>query len=93
MEKTQPENHLPDARKSRAGSRSDFKNSEALGDFNLKATAGLPPEKQKAEFMTDMFLFMFICTYLYIYIHVHVYIYNVFCFKQTPESLVILVDV
>ena len=24
MEKTQPENHLPDARKSRAGSRSDF---------------------------------------------------------------------
>ena len=65
MEKTQPENHLPDARKSRAGSRSDFKNSEALGDFNLKATAGLPPEKQKAEFM-------FI--YIYIYIHVHVYI-------------------
>ena len=39
--------------RSRAGAAFFF--SEALGDFNLKATAGLPPEKQKAECLADFF--------------------------------------
>ena len=40
--------------------------SEALGDFNLKATAGLPPEKQKAGCVTKMAC-LFPCLYIYIY--------------------------